>query len=370
MNKNTRPLVLIQSLKTAADLQIICGTQPPEAAVLIKKIHSSTLVVSEMEISRMRRNVRENITVVHPNKIGSTWKKGPADWVSKIVSGKKICVTPDFPIALAEKLKGKGFNLIIAEEEVCPGREIKTDTEIKAIRQAQRAAVAAMKAAIEKIAAAETGKGGFLRCGKIPLTSEIIRATIGHTLLDHECIAEETIVSCGLASAAPHERGEGPLRAGEPILMDIFPRSLKTGYWGDITRTVCRGPASAELKKQYNAVKAAQAAQLKAVKAGVWTDTIHKIGVEILESRGFKNSTVGGVPQGFIHGTGHGVGLEIHEAPRVSSANHQKLRAGHIITIEPGLYYPEMGGVRIEDTILVTKDGYKMLAPCPKKLEI
>ena len=89
-----------------------------------------------------------------------------------------------------------------------------------------------------------------------------------------------------------------------------------------------------------------------------------------METRGFETKTIDDIPQGFIHGTGHGVGLEIHEAPSVLSANHQKLRAGHIITIEPGLYYSTIGGVRIEDTILVTKDGYKMLAPCVKQLEI
>ena len=370
MNKKKPPLVLIQSPQSAANLQYMCGTQLPETAVLIKKFHRATLIVSEMEYSRMQRNVRENITVVHPKKIGSSWKKGPADWISKIVSGKKICVTPNFSIALAEKLKGKGFNLGIAKEDVCPRREIKTTDEIKAIQQSQRAAVAAMKAAIAQIASAKIGSDRLLRIGKTTLTSERVRATIGHTLLDLDCIATETIVSCGPVSADPHERGEGSLRASEPIVIDIFPRSGKTGYWGDITRTVCRGPAPAALKKQYNAVKAAQVAQLKKVKAGVWTDTLHKLGAKLMEARGFKTETLDDIPQGFIHGTGHGVGLEIHEAPRVSSGNHQKLRAGHIITIEPGLYYSEIGGVRIEDTILVTNEGYKMLAPCPKKLEV
>ena len=259
---------------------------------------------------------------------------------------------------------------MVSKEPACPQREIKTPDEIKAVQQSQCAAVAAMKAAIAQIASATIGRDQQLKVGKTTLTSEAVRATIGHTLLDYDCIAEETIVSCGPASADPHERGEGPLRAGEPIVIDIFPRSGKTGYWGDITRTVCRGPAPAALKKQYNAVKAAQATQLKKVKSGVWADTVHKIGADLMEARGFKTEIINDTPQGFIHGTGHGVGLEIHEAPRVSSANHQKLRAGHIITIEPGLYYSEIGGVRIEDTILVTKEGYKMLALCPKKLEV
>jgi Xaa-Pro aminopeptidase len=370
MKKKTPPLILIQSSKTAADLRVLCGIQLPETAVLIKKFHSSTLIVSNMEYSRIRRNAKRGITVTHPEKIGSSWKKGPSDWISKGVFGKRLRVTPDFPFALAEQLKKKGFGLAIGKEPVCPRREIKTADEAKAVQQSQRAAVAAIKSAVAQIASAKIGRDQFLRIGKTILTSEAVRATIGHTLLDHDCIAEETIVSCGSASADPHERGEGPLRAGEPIVIDIFPRSGKTGYWGDITRTVCRGPAPAALKKQYNAVKAAQAAALKEVKSGAWTDDVHASAAAELDRRGFQTETIDDTPQGFIHGTGHGVGLEIHEAPRVSSGNHQKLRAGHIITIEPGLYYPDIGGVRIEDTILVTKEGYKMLAPCPKKLEV
>ncbi len=370
MKKNPPPLILIQSSETAANLQYICETQLPETAVLIKTFHTETLIVSEMEYSRMKRTVGKNITVVHPKKIKSTWKKGPADWISKTLSGKKIRVTPNFPIGLANQLKRRGYQLTVTKEPPCPRREIKTDDEAKAVQQSQRAAVAAMKTAIAQIASAKIGRDQKLRIGKTILTSEVVRATICHALLDHDCIAEETIVSCGPVSADPHERGEGPLRAGEPIVIDIFPRSGKTGYWGDITRTVCRGPAPAALKKQYNAVKAAQAAALKEVKAGAWTDDVHATAAAELDQRGYKTETIDDIPQGFIHGTGHGVGLEIHEAPRVSSANHQKLRAGHIITIEPGLYYPDIGGVRIEDTILVTKDGYKMLAPCPKRIEI
>jgi len=370
MNTRTTPRILIQSPQTAADLRKLCGIQLPETALLIQTGRRIELVVSEMEFNRIRRQVADGVGVVHPEQIGSSWAKGPADWIQKIVSGKKLYVTPKFPIGPAEKLKKEGYQLILYREPVCPQREIKTADETQAVQASQRATVAAMKAAITQIASARIGKEGILRCGKIVLTSEAVRATIGHVLLDHECIAEETIVACGTDSADPHERGEGPLIAGQPIVIDIFPRSGKTSYWGDITRTVCRGPAPAALKKQYNTVKAAQTAQLKAVKAGVWADTIHKIGADLMEARGFKTETINDIPQGFIHGTGHGVGLEIHEAPRVSSANHQKLRAGHIITIEPGLYYPEIGGVRIEDTILVTKDGYKMLAPCFKKLEV
>jgi Xaa-Pro aminopeptidase len=370
MKKTASVHILIHSARNTADIRYLCGAEPPEAALFIRTGSRGTLVVSEMEYNRMRRTVKRGITVVHPEMIGSSWKKGAADWIKKCTDQKNLTVSADFPLGLAEKLRRAGFKIKISEEPVCPQREIKTAAEISAVKNSQRAAVAAMNAAIKQITSAQIGKDGLLRCGKIVLTSEMVRATICHTLLDHDCIATETIVACGPHSADPHERGTGPLRAGQPIVLDIFPRSGISGYWGDITRTVCRGPAPVELKKMYNAVKAAQAVALKEVKAGAWTDAVHQAAADEMEKRGFKTGAVNGVPQGFIHGTGHGVGLEIHEAPRVSPANHQKLRAGNIITIEPGLYYPELGGIRIEDTIAVTRDGYEMLAPCPKKLEI
>ncbi len=370
MKKPASVHILISSAKNAANVRYLCGAEPPETAVLIQTGRRGTLIVSEMEYNRLRRTVKRGITVLHPEMIGSSWKKGPADWIKKSVTEKKLIVGTDFPLGLAEKLKRAGFKLKISEEAICPQREIKTADEISAVQNAQRAAVAAMNAAIKQIASAEIGQDGILRCGQTVLTAEMVRATICHTLLDREGIALETIVAGGPHSADPHERGTGPLRAGQPIVLDIFPRSAVTGYWGDLTRTVCRGPAPAELKKMYNAVKAAQSAALQAVKAGVWTDDVHAAAAGELDRRGFKNETIDGVPQGFIHGTGHGVGLEIHEAPRVSSAVHKKLRAGNIITIEPGLYYPHIGGIRIEDTIAVTKDSYKILVPCLKKLEI
>ena len=371
--KKTTSLLLISSSKNGADIHYLCGVQPPEGAVLLKTDHKIYFLVSAMESGRMRRTVRQNVTVISSDQLDIKPDKTLSQRIQRLLKEKQLSsieVSGDFPVGVADSLRRAGIKICVIKQPPCPQREVKNPDETQAIRQSQRAAVAAMKAAIQQIASARISRDGTLRYGKTILTSEKVRATICHTLLDLDCAAEETIVASGPLSADPHERGSGPLPAGQPIVMDIFPRSGKTGYWGDITRTVCRGPAPAALKKQYNAVKAAQAAQLKMLKAGVWTDTVHRIGAELMESRGFKTETIDEVAQGFIHGTGHGVGLEIHEAPRISSANHQKLRAGHIITIEPGLYYPDIGGVRIEDTVEVTKDGYKMLAPCMKQLEI
>ncbi len=370
MNKKPSTHLFISSTQNTANLRYLCGTELPEATMLIQIGRTKKIIVSEMEYNRVRRFIKQDFSVFHPKQIGSSWKKGPRDWVKKLASENTLIVYPDFPIGLAEILRQDGYQLIISDDTICQNREIKTTKEIKAIQQTQRAAVIAMKMAIQQISTARIRRDKILQSGNKKLTSEIVRATIGHTLLHLGCIAEKTIVSCGIASADPHERGEGPLHAEQPIVIDIFPKTETTGYWGDITRTLCRSFAPTALKKQYQAVKTAQASSLKAVKAGVRASTIHQIGANIIKTRGYKTGTIDGIPQGFIHGTGHGVGLEIHEKPIISSTNHKKLRIGHIITIEPGIYDSKIGGVRIEDTIVVTRDGYKMLAPCSKKLEI
>ena len=372
MKKQTANQILISNTQSDADIHHLCGVAPPEAALFIRTgAAAGTLIVSEMEYNRFRRTVKNGIHVVHPELIGSTWKAGAVDWIAKLAAGKSLILPYHFPAGVTKKLCAGGWNFTVADPgSLCPQREIKTAGEIRAIQKSQRAAVAAMNAAVKQIAAASIDKTGKIIWNKKPLTSEIVRRTITKTLLDHDCIAHETIVAGGKQSADPHERGHGPLRAGEPIVIDIFPRSAETGYWGDITRTVCRGAAPAALKKMYAAVKAAQTAALAGVRAGAWTDKLHNAAAGEMLRRGFRTGTENGTPQGFIHGLGHGVGLEIHEAPRVSSAVHQKLRAGQIITIEPGLYYPALGGIRIEDTVAVTKDGYQMLAACSKKFEI
>jgi len=372
MKKLTVSLLLLNTKESGPDIHYLCGAEPPEGSVLIKNGSRCELLVSSMEKRRLDRQTKPGVKVLSVAQLGLESDSTRAQWVCTRLEQlqiKKVGITPDFPVGLQRNLIRRRIKTVLCSEPVCPKRAVKSDVEIKSIRLAQRAAVQGIKTAQQLMTESRIAPGGALLHKGNPLISEMVRAVIHKRLMDFDCTAEETIVAGGIFSADPHERGAGPLRAGEPIVIDIFPRH-SSGYWGDITRTVCRGPAPAKLKKMYNAVKAAQAAALKKVKAGTWTDAIHKAAAEELERRGFKTETLNGISQGFIHGTGHGLGLEIHEAPRISAASRQKLRAGNVITIEPGLYYPDFGGVRIEDTILVTKDGYKMLAPGPKHLEI
>ncbi len=370
MEKKRNATILISSTQTAAEIRYCCGAEPPENALFIQKGKKGILIVSRMEFNRMCRVTRSDICVKTPEQIGADPANSMADWICKLLPIGTLSVPSSFPVRTADALREKGYTLKTNLPAVCRQREVKNEVEIRCIRKAQRAAVDAMKKAIRRISSSQINTNGVLQNDRVPLTSEQVRAEIISRLAETGYRAADTIVACGPASADPHERGCGPLQAGVPIVIDIFPQSEADGYWGDITRTICRGPAPAELRRQYNAVKTAQAAQLRSLRAGVFTDTVHRIGSEWMEKKGFSTFSENGHPQGFIHGTGHGVGLAVHEEPRITRSVHRKLRAGHVVTIEPGLYYRETGGVRIEDTVLITQDGFRMLAPCRKQLEV
>jgi Xaa-Pro aminopeptidase len=237
------------------------------------------------------------------------------------------------------------------------------------MRESQQAAVIAMRAAVDAIARAEIGPRRELRSGGRPLTSERVQRLVAEVLLAHNCAARDIIVAGGRQAADPHEQGAGPLHAGETIVLDIFPQSLRHGYWGDLTRTIVRGAATSEQRRLYAAVRAAQAAALARVRPGARCAAVHAAAVAEFDHRGYATRREDDRAVGFIHGTGHGVGLAIHEAPAVTRSEG-RLRAGHVITVEPGLYYPDIGGVRIEDTVVVTRGGWRYLAPCEKRFEV
>jgi len=210
----------------------------------------------------------------------------------------------------------------------------------------------------------------YLRSAKAP-TSEKAHALIDAVLTKHGCESPEGhIVSGGKEGASPHAKGNGVLQAGEPIVIDIYPRSKKTGYFADMTRTVCIGNASAKVQKMYDAVLGAQELALSMIKPGAACVDIQKAVEEFFTDAGFITSGKGtefAFVEGFVHGVGHGVGLNVHEAPRIGRGSADILREGDVVTIEPGLYYKKVGGVRLEDMVLVTADGCRNLTACDKK---
>jgi Xaa-Pro aminopeptidase len=374
MNQLTGLVLLAGSSPSDTNIHYLSGFTAPDSFLYMKTEISGYLLVSSMEKGRAEKQSKPGTQVFTPADLGL---KGKQAWdrVKQIqtlmekAKIRRIQVPADFPAGLFQTLEKKGIKISINRKDICPERKIKNAAEILKLKKSQQAAVAAMKSAISLIETSKIDRQNRLLIGKEFLTSEKVRHQIHKTLIDHDCVGVETIVAGGDQGTDPHERGSGKLYAGQSIIIDIFPRNEKTGYWGDITRTVCRGKAAPELKKLYNAVKASQAAALRAVKPGICADEIHALCKKIFQQRGFETKEVDGKYVGFIHGTGHGVGLDIHELPRVGTSG-EILEPGNIITIEPGLYYPGLGGVRIEDTVVVTDTGYRYLAPCPKKFEL
>lgn len=276
---------------------------------------------------------------------------------------KRLGVPLRFPAGIYRHLSGD-FEVSIIESPVSRWRAVKTDGEISAIREAQRACEVAMRVAVDLIRSSEPQGEMLLRKGE-PLTSEQVRSAIEVCLLGKGCEAVDTIVAGGAAAADPHARGSGPLPANEPIVIDIFPRSKSMRYFADMTRTVLRGEAEREVEEIYEAVLLAQDAGLKAVRAGAAGAEVHAEVVRVFREQGYPERE----GRGFTHSTGHGVGLSVHERPSLSEAG-EILEERNVVTVEPGLYYPDIGGVRLEDLVVVTAKGCENLTHFERELVV
>jgi Xaa-Pro aminopeptidase len=374
MKKLTAPLLLAGSSTELSDLRYATGFAAVDPVVALcgkKRVH---LVVPLMELGRARRQARRGVRVLTPLDlpIRKAQRKRLGYWalgLLRLLKVRRVLVPAQFPIGVARRLERGGGRVTVARGAPFPEREVKSAREITALREAQGAAAAAMRRAVRVIERSRVDRAGYLVVRGLRLRAEDVRRVIDAALAERDCVARETIVACGRASADPHEQGSGFLRAGEPIVIDIFPQNRRTGYWGDITRTVVKGEPSVKLVKMYAAVKAAQEAALADVRHGAHAKNIHRTVQKIFDTRAFPTEIRQGVAQGFTHSAGHGVGLDIHEMPSVGPGGG-RLKKGNVVTIEPGLYYRDTGGVRIEDTVLVTARGFRHLAKCPKTLRI
>jgi len=273
----------------------------------------------------------------------------------------------NFPVGLAKQLRG--IRIAVKPDPFFPEREMKTSAEITSLAKATRLAEEGMRAGIDLLKRSRIGRDGYLYGRSRTLTSEDVQGVINATIAGLGGVASRTIVAGGNQGCDPHEVGHGPLRAHSTIILDIFPRDMRTGYWGDMTRTVVRGRASDGVKKLYATVGRAQQWAFQRLREGVNGQDIHGGIQELFMQEGYKTGMVRGRMQGFFHGTGHGLGLEIHERPRISIAS-EVLRAGQVVTVEPGLYYAGVGGVRLEDVAVIRWNGARNLTRFPKTLEI
>jgi Xaa-Pro aminopeptidase len=374
--RKTKPTRLIVAA-SEADPDMLYATKfwAPDPFIFLERNGKRTLVLSDLEIDRARKQADADEFVMFSElerEVQGQSKKAPpyekvlAHFLKK--RGVRAAIVPaNFPLGYAEELAANRIRVRATNGFFWPEREAKSDKEVEMIGQALRITEKGLKRAIEILKVSKPGAGKRLRWNSKTLTSEMLRAEIDSTILRAGGVPTGTIVAGGDQACDPHERGYGPLYADSLIILDVFPRDVKTGYFGDMTRTVVRGRATEAQRNLWETVKAGQALALKRIKAGVDGMTIHKAIQALFAKRGFPTEVRRGRRVGFFHGTGHGLGLEIHEHPRLQKVF---LRDRQVLTVEPGLYYPGLGGARLEDVVLVTKTGCKILSRFPKQLEI
>ncbi len=276
---------------------------------------------------------------------------------------KRLGVPYRFPAGIYRSLL-KDFEVSILDSPVSRWRAVKTKDEIDAITAVQRACERAMLLAVGAISRSRPRGDRLYLDGEL-VTSDKIRAIIEIALLERGCDAVDTIVAGGTDAADPHARGSGPLPADSPIVIDIFPRSRSSRYFADMTRTVLKGEASLDVKEMYDAVQDAQQIGLDAIVAGVPGKEVHSRVCQAFLDHGYPERE----GKGFTHSTGHGVGLNVHERPSLGLAE-DILEANNVVTVEPGLYYPEIGGIRLEDLVVVTAQGCENLTSFERRLVV
>lgn len=287
-----------------------------------------------------------------------------------------LSVPTDFPASVLDRLRAEGISVEPEQVDHSYGgtitdiRATKTDTEVEYLHAAQQAAEAAMATTEDHLREATVNDGVLYTDGEV-LTVERLKRALEVELLRQGCAVHEIILACGEDAGEPHNVGSGPLRANEPIVVDIFPQDRETGYFGDMTRTFVKGSASAEIREFYDRSMEAQRAAFGVIEAGATCADVYDAVCDVFEDAGYPTHRSHNSPERglTVPGAGHGVGLSVHEPPLLGPSE-EKLASGHVVTVEPGLYDPSMGGVRIEDLVVVTEDGFSNLNEYPKELVI
>lgn len=364
-----------------ADLFYATKFSAPDAFTFLAAGGKKIVVMSELEFERAKKEAMVDEVVLavdlakKPGYEGDS-SDGPSHpYVMRRLlreyDVRAVRVPFDFPVRAADILRARGVTIVYdplgTSVPFFPARAIKTAEEIAAIEETQRNVEEVFLMARSEIEKASVRNDGILlRNDGAALTVEYLRGMMNAEFARRGCTSKELIIAVGDQAVDPHELGSGPLKAYTWIVFDIFPKGPKW-YFADMSRTVSKGEPPVEAQKIYQKVLAQQKRGIEMIREGVDGFEIHKAIVEAFQEGGFPTGKIDGIIQGFFHGIGHGVGLEIHEPPSISKA-HDELRAGHIVTVEPGLYYLGRGCVRIEDMVLVTPDGCRNLTNMSKSL--
>jgi len=361
---------------TCADLLYATGFVATDPFLWLQANDQQLLVVGTLELARACKEVKPGIEVLSLDAARQRYSATDSDPVAII---KAIAsnfdqsnwqVPADFPLLMANHLHDAGV-FLNPVPIFFPQRRGKTSAEIEAVRQGVELAEIGLAHALSIIEACDISSEQYLFWQGQVLTAQQLRGEIDAIIARHGGIAIGTIAAPGTQGADPHRVGSGPIAAHQPIVLDIFPRVSSTGYYGDLTRTVVKGKAPEIVVRAYAAVREAQRRAIDTAAVGVKLTQIHTTVESALQQAGFASDRAAFPPYGFFHGTGHGLGLQVHEAPRIISIGTDVLQPGDVVTIEPGLYYRQWGGVRLEDVIAVHADNrIENLTTAPFVLEI
>lgn len=375
MTKKKQTRLIVAASESDPDMLYATRFFAPDAFIFLEQKGRRTLVLSDLEIGRGRKQAQADEIVPYSKferEVQGKQKKTPA--FEKVLShflrkrGVRSALVPgNFPLRFAQELAAHKIRLQTTDGLFWPQREAKSDDELRLMRRALSITEMGLARAMEVLRASRPGRGKKLQWSGSTLTSEILRAEIDSAILRGGGLPANTIVAGGDQACDPHERGFGPLFGDSLIILDVFPRDAASGYYGDLTRTVLRGRASEKQRELWDTVRAGQNLALKKMKPGVDGLKLHNEIKQFFHDRGFPTEMRKGQLVGFFHGTGHGLGLEIHEHPRFQKT---VFKPGQVLTVEPGLYYPGLGGVRLEDVAVITKTDVRVLSRFEKCLEI
>lgn len=366
--------LIVADSEKSADMLYASGFRAVDAFIFFRCGSEKGIILSALEHDRGIRERHPDVNV-HRMEEFASGSGGMVETVQALANKLGITeyvVPKDFPLYLADALRGGGLSVVCKSDDFFPERRHKSSEEVSRIALAMRITEKGMRRAFEILAEAQVSSWSneALTWQGEPLTAEILRFEINLELMRFGAVAESTIVACGLHGAEPHNIGTGPLVISQPLVIDIFPRLSETGYWGDITRTFVKGRAPEIVKQAFEAVKATRNGSKELIRIGAVPAEIYEFAVKELEKYGFPTGQKDGRNYGFFHSLGHSVGLEIHENPRLGPKNHTPLSSGEVLTVEPGVYYPEWGGMRLEDMVVVTADGCECLTEFETVLEI
>jgi len=332
----------------------------------------SILILRDIEMKRARQSARVDRVACPAEFEPETGLSGDRETATAQAAAeclsragvRSVIADRTLPLIFAEMIHKAGIAVECDTDMYVRERRSKSDDEIEHLLHAQQTTHGAVEMACRLIASAQADADGTLLHKGEPLTAERVRLAIDLYFLERNFTNPPSIIACGSAGADCHNGGSGPLRTGSPVIVDIFPRSRETRYCGDCTRTVVHGDISDEILAMHATVRAAKAAATAKVSAGVTGEAIHRETLRVIQDAGYEVGLHGEEDPlsrcSMPHGTGHGIGLDVHEPPLLDFKG-PKLIAGDAVTIEPGLYRRDMGGVRVEDIVVVTDDGCLLL---------